>query len=314
MLQSFQTLVLLPKLYSCYPSSRFDFMVEGLPETTLLCSWSIFWLSIYAKHSKTHLPVPMKEPTRLIRIENPRECRIIERRNRFVVLIELRDGTVYRAHLTNTGRLLEFLVKGQKAFYFKTQQQHHHRGKTDCRLFAIADHGLGALIDTWLQMKSFEEALQRNLIPWLAGCRMRKRNAALGASRSRIDYLLDCHGKQVYLEVKSAVLRDGAYAMYPDCPTERGRKHVRELTNYVRAGGTGIVVFMAALPYVRAFTPNRAADPKLSDALVVARSSGVDIRAIGLYYNPDDGWVYLFEPDLAVRLLQIDGIIASLLP
>jgi sugar fermentation stimulation protein A len=239
----------------------------------------------------------MKEPTRLIRIENPQECRIIERLNRFVVLIE-RDGIEYRAHITNTGRLLEFMVKGQKAFCFKPQQ--HHRGKTDCRLFAIEERGLGALIDTWLQMKSFEEALLRNHIPWLASCRMRKRNAPLGTSR--IDYLLDCQGEQVYLEVKSAVLRDGAYAMYPDCPTERGRKHVRELTNYARAGGTGIVVFMAALPYVQAFTPNRAADAKLYDALAAARSSGVDIRAIGLYYNPDDGWVYLFEPDLAVKL------------
>lgn len=242
----------------------------------------------------------MKEPTRLIRIENPQECRIIERLNRFLVLIE-RDGTCHRAHITNTGRLLEFMVKGQKAYCFKTQQQ-HHQGKTDCRLFAIEERGLGALIDTWLQMKAFEEALQRNHIPWLAGCRMRKRNAVLGASRSRIDYLLDCHGKQMYLEVKSAVLREDAYAMYPDCPTERGRKHVRELTNYARAGGTGIVVFMAALPYVRAFTPNRAADAKLSDALVAAHASGVDVRAIGLYYNPGDGWVYLFEPDLAVTL------------
>ncbi|HUV03037.1 MAG TPA: DNA/RNA nuclease SfsA [Desulfobacteria bacterium] len=242
----------------------------------------------------------MKELTRLIRIENPQECRIIERLNRFVVLIE-RDGTVYRAHITNTGRLSEFMVKGQKAFCFKTQQ--HHQGKTDCRLFAIEERGLGALIDTWLQMKAFEEALQRNLVPWLAGCRMRKRNAVLGASRSRIDYLLECNGKEVYLEVKSAVLRDGAYAMYPDCPTERGRKHVRELTNYARAGGSGIVVFMAALPYVRAFTPNRAADPKLSDALVAAHTSGVDVRALGLYYNPEDGWVYLFEQDLAVEFL-----------
>jgi len=154
-------------------------------------------------------------------------------------------------------------------------------------------------------MKAFEDALTRNLIPWLAGCRMRKRNAMVGASRSRIDYLLDCNSREVYLEVKSAVLRDGAYAMYPDCPTERGRKHVRELTNHVRVGGTGIVMFLAALPYVRAFKPNRAADAKLSDALAEAQSVGVDVRAIGLYYNPGDGWVYLFEPDLAVELSKL---------
>jgi sugar fermentation stimulation protein A len=242
----------------------------------------------------------METMAKLIRIENPEECRIIERLNRFVVLIE-RNGIRYRAHITSTGRLIEFMVRGQKAFCFTTQ----HQGKTACRLFAIADYGLGALIDTWLQMKAFEDALQRDCIPWLAGCHLRKRNAVLGASRSRIDYLLDCNSRGVYLEVKSAVLRDGAYAMYPDCPSERGRKHVRELTNYARGGGTGIVVFVAALPYVCAFKPNRAADAKLSDALEEAQSVGVDVRAIGLYYNPGDGWVHLFEPDLAVELAPV---------
>lgn len=243
----------------------------------------------------------MKEPTKLIRIENPQECRIIERVNRFVVLIEL-EGTYHRAHITNTGRLMEFMVKGQQAFCFRT----YHQGKTDFRLFAIADHGFGALIDTWLQMKAFEAALKRCHIPWLDGCRMRTRNALLGASRSRsrIDYLLDCHGKAVYLEVKSAVLRDGEYAMYPDCPSLRGRKHIRELSRYVKAGGTGILVFMAALPYVTAFTPNRAADAELFEALTAAHASGVDIRAIGLYYNPRDAFVYLVNPDLPIVLLS----------
>jgi len=81
---------------------------------------------------------------------------------------------------------------------------------------------LGALIDNQLQMKAFEKSLEANLIPWLLGCHILKRNAKLGASR--IDYLLDCNGKKVYLEVKSAVLREGDYAMYPDCPSDRGRK------------------------------------------------------------------------------------------
>ena len=37
-------------------------------------------------------------------------------------------------------------------------------------------------------------------------------------------------------------------------------------------------------------------------SLKVAQTSGVVIRAIGLYYNPKDAFVYLFEPDLEVRL------------
>ena len=237
----------------------------------------------------------MPEVTKLFQIEDPQECRVRERLNRFVVLIEL-GGQKYRAHITNTGRLSEFMINGQRAFCFRT----YHRGTTAFRLFAIEEHGLGALIDTWLQMTAFENALDRGRIPWLLNCRRVKRNAQLGASR--IDYLLTCHGEALYLEVKSAVLREGTYAMYPDCPSERGRKHIRELTRLARAGVQANVVFMAALPNVTAFTPNRAADFELFEALKVARLSGVDLKAVGLFYHPDDTWVYLYDPDLPVSL------------
>ena len=123
---------------------------------------------------------------KICRIDNPEECRIIERVNKFVIKVEI-NGKYYRAYLNNTGRLSEFLVHGRKAFCFKLPKQ----GKTDFRLFAIEERGLGALIDTYLQMKAFERSLERNLIPWLEGCGILKRNVTLGASR--IDYLLKYH-------------------------------------------------------------------------------------------------------------------------
>jgi len=89
----------------------------------------------------------VEEPTniKLFRIDNPQECRIIERLNRFVVNIELK-GNNHPAYINNTGRLHELLVKGKKAFCFRTQ----NTDKTDFRLFAIEESGLGALIDTQL--------------------------------------------------------------------------------------------------------------------------------------------------------------------
>lgn len=240
---------------------------------------------------------------KVCRIANPQECRIIERLNKFVVTVEIK-GNYHHAYINNTGRLSELLVKGRKAFCLGT----HDQGKIDFRLFAIEESELGALIDTHLQMKVFERSLERNLIPWLEGCRILKRNATLGASR--IDYLLECHRKAVYLEVKSAVLRDGEYAMYPDCPSERGRKHLKELSRYMKEGGEGILLFIAALPQVKVFKPNKRADEKLYEALEEAYSSGVEIRAVGLYYNPQDAFVYLFNPDLEISLSKpgyLDG-------
>ena len=233
--------------------------------------------------------------SKILRINNPFECRIIERLNRFVAKVQI-GNNYYRAHLNNTGRLQEFLIKNRKAFCFKKGKLN----KTDCRLFAIEERGLGALIDTQLQMKAFENSVESGIIPWLKDCPILRRNARLDTSL--IDYLLDCKRKEVYLEVKSAVLREGEYAMYPDCPSLRGQKHIKELADHARKGGKGIILFMAALSEVDAFKPNKSADPELFKLLKESYFAGVETRAIGLYYNPADSYVYLYNPDLKVDL------------
>ena len=114
--------------------------------------------------------------------------------------------------------------------------------------------------------------------------------------------MLKCNGKKIYLEVKSAVLRNGKYATYPDCPSMRGRRHIAELTRHVKNGGHGVILFIAALPDIRAFKPNISADLEMSRLLIEARESGVEIRAFELYYDPEDFYVYLSKPDLPVEI------------
>ena len=130
---------------------------------------------------------------------------------------------------------------------------------------------------------------------------MAKRDAQLG--NSRIDYLLQKGDEQLYLEVKSAVLRDGKYAMYPDCPTSRGRKHISELMEHVRSGGNATILFLAALPEVDAFKPYREGDSQLCDLLIKADKSGVNLRAMGMAYSPEDSAISLYNPDLPVNIL-----------
>jgi len=232
---------------------------------------------------------------RILSIDGAVQCRIVERINRFVVLVQL-NGKKYRAYINNTGRLSDFLVKGRVGFCVSNERP----GKTDYRLFALQDEALGAVIDTQLQMRAFEQALMLGCIPWLDRCKMLKRNAVLG--RSLIDYLLVCDGEQVYLEIKSAVLRRGRYASYPDCPSARGRKHIRELWRYVEQGGRAILLFIAALPGANAFRPNCAVDPQLCHLLSRAYRAGVDVRAMGMHYDARDSSIYLSSPDIALDL------------
>ena len=232
---------------------------------------------------------------RIFPIENPLECSIVRRINRFVVEVCLK-GKRDRAHINNTGRLHEFLVEGKRGFCLRNKRP----GKTDYRLFSMREGELGAIIDTQLQMRAFERSLEMKLIPWLEGCSILRRNARLG--ESVIDYLLQCEGREVYLEVKSAALREGEHAMYPDCPSTRGRKHIRELANRAKGGSRAIILFIGALPGVKAFRPNRSADPELYELLLEACEVGVELRSMGILYNPEDSFVYLFTPDLVIYL------------
>jgi sugar fermentation stimulation protein A len=106
----------------------------------------------------------------ILPVDNVKECLIVERLNRFVVRVEI-SGKKHSMHINNTGRLEEFLIRGRKAFCMKTE----HKGKTEGRLFAIEERGLGALIDTQLQMKAFERLVEKGQIPWLKDCSIQKK-------------------------------------------------------------------------------------------------------------------------------------------
>ncbi len=231
----------------------------------------------------------------LIRVHNVTKCTIIQRLNRFVVKILVR-GRPTTAHINNTGRLRQYIVKGKIGYCVDNLRS----GKTEYRVIAINDAGLGAIIDTRLQMRAFEEAINRGLIPWIEGYRIIKRDVKLKASR--IDYLLGRLDERIYVEVKSALLRWGEYAAYPDCPTSRGRRHISEITEYVLEGGRGAIVFLAAMPHVEGFKPYPLGEPVIPKLLRRAQECGVLIKAISMHYDPDTSGIYLDNPDLKVRL------------
>ena len=237
----------------------------------------------------------VKNKVRLLGIENAVGCRIVKRLNRFVVEIMVGDKH-YIASINNTGRLKQFLVEGGEAYCIPQEKGH----KTDYKLFAVKDGNAGAVIDTRLQMNAFEQAVNKNLIRWLKGCKFIRRDARL--KTSVIDYLLECNGSDLYLEVKSAVLRNGDFALYPDCPTARGRRHIAKLSAYAKAGGRATILFIAALDGVNNFKPNKDSDPELYYLLVKAVQSGVQTRAINMIYQPEDSCIYLAESDMTVLI------------
>jgi len=224
-------------------------------------------------------------------------CKFVERLNRFVALVEV-NGEIRKALLTNTGRLEEFMIPGRKAFCTPKSG-----GKTDFVLIAFEDlGGKGAIVDTRTQAKAFERAVELGLVPWLKDCSIKRKEVRVG--NSRLDYLFECPGGELYGEMKSAVLRGGdrgEYAMYPDCPTLRGQRHVRELIELVKAGRDAIIFFIGAMPGVEKFRPYEKGDPELAKLLREAKKVGVRIEGLSISLLPD-GRVILEKPELEVEV------------
>lgn len=209
----------------------------------------------------------------------------IEKRiNRFVVQVNFGDGKSRQVATNNPGRLLELMVPGQKAVCIPNPY-----GKTAGKLIAIQDDFGWAFIDTYFQMRAFEVAVEKKSIPWLEGYTLLKRNPRLG--ESVFDYCFrDSSGDTMLLELKSAVYRQGRYATYPDCPSKRGQRHIKELTKYAQNGGKGLILFIASLAEVDAFRPAEDGDPEVERLLRLAvEISPLEIRAFSLLYDPKSG-------------------------
>jgi len=231
----------------------------------------------------------------ILKLENLEACKIVRRLNRFVVEIKTKEGTHDLASINNTGRLQEFLAYGKTGYCLKRERPE----KTGYRLVAIEDAGAGALIDTNLQMKSFEVALEKGYIPWLKGYRIVKRNPRI--NRSMLDYLLVKDSKEIYLEIKSAVLRKGNMASYPDCPSERGKRHIRELIEIAGEKGA-MILFISDLRGVKGFIPNDDDDPEIGYLLGVASEKNVEIKSISMYLDLSSDSIILESSNMKVHL------------
>ena len=225
------------------------------------------------------------------RVEGLVEGVIIDRLNRFTVEASIGGLRVY-THLTNTGRLKDIIIRGRRGLFIGISGR-----KLRYRLVAVEDNGLYAVVDTLTQNRVFRELVDRGYIPWLRGCRVESINPRFEGEV--FDFLLS--PGPIYVETKSAVLRFGACAAYPDCPTLRGRRHISKLIEMFKRGIKVYLVFIAALPNVKCFTPYVEGDPEIYRLVSEAIDVGVDVKAISIYMD-SEGTIYLSDPDLRVEL------------
>jgi len=108
--------------------------------------------------------------------------------------------------------------------------------------------------------------------------------------RSRMDFYLDggCRERSCLIEVKSVTLCKGGVGLFPDAPTDRGARHLRELARAVEEGYRAYAVFIAQREDIRIVKPNRETDPAFADALERAEKAGVRLLGYRCRVTPEE--------------------------
>lgn len=202
----------------------------------------------------------------------------IERPNRFIAICEI-DGKKETCHVKNTGRCRELLVKGAAVYLEKSFNSNR---KTQYDLVSVQKNDRLINMDSQIPNYVVAESLDKifNGITYV------KQEYKYG--NSRFDIYVETKTDKIFVEVKGVTLEDNGVVRFPDAPTERGIKHLKELQKAVEEGYRACVVFLVQMQDVKYFEPNYETHPEFASELKKAHENGVEIFVYDSVVTPDE--------------------------
>jgi len=231
-------------------------------------------------HRKTHV------------MEIPRDAEGIfrSRPNRFLAVVDVLEegGTVLpgeRVHVHDPGRLEEILVPGARVLLRRAPAGSSR--KTAWDLVAGYHEGKPVLIHSGFH-RAISEAVLRSADMNPLG-KWKEMRAEVTTGHSRIDFLLTLDdGSELWVEVKGCTLAVDGKALFPDAPTEGGRRHLETLMELVKKGETSgkkektgaVLVILVFRSEAECFAPNAATDPKFAETFYTAMENGLGVHPL----------------------------------
>ncbi len=212
-----------------------------------------------------------------MRYDNIVRGRFLSRPNRFIALVDI-DGAETVCHVKNTGRCRELLVPGAEVYLVPGTAPGR---KTPYDLVAVDKSGVLINMDAQAPNRVFAE-FARTFDPQALSVRPEFR-----FGDSRLDFCLERPDGLHLVEVKGVTLESGGHARFPDAPTERGVKHIRELMRAVEQGHRATAFFVVQMAQVTDFAPNDDTHPAFGAALRQAAAAGVQVVAYACRVTPD---------------------------
>lgn len=203
------------------------------------------------------------------------KAKFIRRPNRFQAYVYLNDEELM-VHVPNTGRCREILTVGSTVLL---REEPSPLRKTPYDLIAGYKGDVLISIDSHIPNKVVEEALRTKSISNLKSFDVIQREKTFGNSRFDFKLTNSVENREYFLEVKGVTLEKDGVAMFPDAPTERGARHLRELVDVVKEGMGAGVLFLIQIDGIKTFRPHDEMDKAFGEALRYAHSNGVEVYA-----------------------------------
>lgn len=216
-----------------------------------------------------------------MKYQNIYEGVFLDRPNRFIANV-LINGKKEKVHVKNTGRCKEILVKGTKIYLEKSNNPNR---KTRYSLISAYKKNKLINIDSQVPNQVVFEAIEANEIKELKNVDILKREVTF--ENSRFDIYFEKNNEKGFVEVKGVTLESNGLSLFPDAPTERGTKHIKEMIKAIEKGYKGYIFFLVQIKGIKKFTPNTIMDKNFSEALIKASKKGVNILAYNSIVKKD---------------------------
>lgn len=212
-----------------------------------------------------------------------RVTRLVRREKRFTaVTVDPFTKEEVRAHTNNTGSMLGLLRPGTLALLSPAANPDRALKWTLEALALPGGHrGLAPAwvgVNTLTPNRLLAAAWKAGLLPGAAGYARMTPEAKTGDSRLDARFDND-HGPPLFVECKNVTLVEDGQAQFPDAASERGRKHLLELTRLAGEGCRAALFFLVQRPDGDCFAPAEAIDPAYAEGLATALAAGVQAWA-----------------------------------
>ena len=199
--------------------------------------------------------------------------KFIKRYKRFFVDVQLDSKKIVTAHCPNTGSMMGLLKKDNLVYLTEADDPNR---KLKFTLEAIQSNGAMVGVNTHRANRIVEVAISNGKISELGKIVSFKREVKYGQN-SRIDFLVHTKKEEIYVEVKNVTLsRDKSIAEFPDAVTERGLKHLNELSTLPTKSVRAVMLFLVQRDDCSKFKIAADIDNKYAGTFKKVKKMGVE--------------------------------------